>query len=221
MLARRAAGDFWWGRGAAQPAHMACAGPSSVSGSAVDILVVRHSDGTLKSTDWHAVFERKAPGRVSLLLNGEHLPDVHMHADGELVPARFGTGESSGNGTQPPLAFLENLVASGKLCEAENALQYTLEDGSSAQAYIYFWHAKTPAVVFDVDGTVTISDGAALATHLLSPAFFLAPLCPSTSGRRPVRRRPRPRGQPDRPAVHPPGHLRVCVRGAAAPPRSR
>ena len=31
--------------------------PAAVGG-AQDVLVVRHSDGTLRSTDWHVVFSR-------------------------------------------------------------------------------------------------------------------------------------------------------------------
>ena len=39
--------------------------PAAVGG-AQDVLVVRHSDGTLRSTDWHVVFSllRKGPAEV-------------------------------------------------------------------------------------------------------------------------------------------------------------
>ena len=49
-------------------------------GGALDVLVVRHSDGTLRSTDWHVVFETlgKGPAEVHLSLRpgpGPH-PDL-------------------------------------------------------------------------------------------------------------------------------------------------
>ena len=44
--------------------------PAAVGG-AQDVLVVRHSDGTLRSTDWHVVFSRlgNAPAEVHLPLS--------------------------------------------------------------------------------------------------------------------------------------------------------
>ena len=51
--------------------------PAAVGG-AQDVLVVRHSDGTLRSTDWHVVFSRlgNAPAEVHLPLS-RAVPEPH------------------------------------------------------------------------------------------------------------------------------------------------
>ena len=51
--------------------------PAAVGG-AQDVLVVRHSDGTLRSTDWHVIFSRlgNAPAEVHLPLS-RAVPEPH------------------------------------------------------------------------------------------------------------------------------------------------
>ena len=58
----------------------------------------------------------------------------------------------------PPGFELAALVASGALVAGRNEVVYDLGGGITAQAFVYLWHAHTPTVVFDVDGTVTVND---------------------------------------------------------------
>lgn len=135
---------------------------SASAGAALDVLVVRHADGTLRSTDWHVVFEplRKA-AKVSLSVNGTAVPNVFMTAVGELMPAYFAresAGDDAPTAAQPPSSMLKELVASGALGEGRNELLYTLDDGRAVQAWLYLWHAHSRCVIFDVDGTITLND---------------------------------------------------------------
>ena len=132
------------------------------AGAALDVLIVRHADGTLRSTDWHVVFEplRKA-SKVTLSVNGQAVPNVFMTVVGELTPAYFAreaAGDDAPTAAQPPSSMLNELVASGALGEGRNELLYTLEDGRAVQAWLYLWHAHSRCIIFDVDGTITLND---------------------------------------------------------------
>ena len=52
------------------------AAPAAVGG-AQDVLVVRHSDGTLRSTDWHVVFSRLGNAPAEVLPLSRAVPEPH------------------------------------------------------------------------------------------------------------------------------------------------
>jgi hypothetical protein len=143
--------------------------PSINAGGALDVIFVAHAGGGLASTDWHVVFERlsrpggsllgswgyQPPTPVQIHINGTPLKGgPHLHVSAELEPATFlGTCSQS-----PPAALLA--AALPLLADGCNELRYTAgEDGGPCvRAFLYLWCAGVPAVVFDVDGTVTLDD---------------------------------------------------------------
>ena len=157
-------------------------------GDALDVLCVRHEDASCRSTDWHVVFERlprSGNNVVTVRLNGVavDLGGVSMVVREVLQPAVFTRAVFTRGGTQeragtpdveaggsfrktgeaeefaaPPGFELAALVASGALVAGRNEVVYDLGEGITAQAFVYLWHAHTPTVVFDVDGTVTVND---------------------------------------------------------------
>ena len=157
-------------------------------GDALDVLCVRHEDASVRSTDWHVVFERlprSGNNVVTVRLNGVavDLGGVSMVVREVLQPAVFTRAVFTRGGTQeragtpdveaggsfrktgeaeefaaPPGFELAALVASGALVAGRNEVVYDLGEGITAQAFVYLWHAHTPTVVFDVDGTVTVND---------------------------------------------------------------
>ena len=157
-------------------------------GDALDVLCVRHEDASVSSTDWHVVFERlprSGTNVVTVRLNGVavDLGGVSMVVREVLQPAVFTRAVFTRRGTQeragtpdveaggsfrktgeaeefaaPPGFELAALVASGALVAGRNEVVYDLGEGITAQAFVYLWHAHTPTVVFDVDGTVTVND---------------------------------------------------------------
>ena len=164
-----------------------CAGQPS-AGAALDVIIVRHSDGTLKSTDWHVVFEPlRKPATLTLSVNGTVVPHVSMRVEGELSPASFVLDAAAGDDKRkaaPPDDMLRDLVTTGALSEGRNELRYLLEDGRSVQAWLYLWHASTESIVFDVDGTVTLNDGIGHVGNVFDQSFIHPGVCAPVSRER-------------------------------------
>ena len=149
--------------------------PSLNAGGASDVIIVAHADGTLRSTAWHVVFDRVEPnnfsidrvapsstGAVALHLNGHRFEaTIQLRATAAMDPATFDS-----DGTTPPAAFLAELAASGLLKDGRNELKYSSGD-ACVRAFLYLWRASMPAVIFDVDGTVTLNDIAGQAAMLI------------------------------------------------------
>ena len=49
--------------------------------------------------------------------------------------------------------------------------RYTLADGGVVRAWLYLWHGHSRAVVFDVDGTITLNDGLGHVGNVLDQSF--------------------------------------------------
>ena len=95
--------------------------PALNAGGALDVIIVAHADGSLRSTPWHVVFDgHSRPGRVSIEVNGAPFDDgPPLHWTKESEPANFAaTGEPPT--TTPPNAFINALVSSKLLHEGCN-----------------------------------------------------------------------------------------------------
>ena len=144
--------------------------PELNAGGALDVIVIRHDDGSLRATDFFVVFESlDAPATVAVTINGEAWdmgPDT-LHATAAFEPACFGEGASP----TPPTRLLSLLGASLLLRNGRNELCYSVGGGARARlcvrAFLYVWHAALPAVVFDVDGTITQSDIAGQLANII------------------------------------------------------
>ena len=141
--------------------------------AALDIIVVRHPDGTLCSSDWRVVFRSAVP-EVRVSINGTALPE-RMRSAAADAPAQFGDGDAETPRLVPSEATLRALLESGAMLPGRNAVSYTpamggkgeggegshgIGDGAAhgAVAHLHLWESSTAAVVFDVDGTVTQAD---------------------------------------------------------------
>ena len=112
-------------------------------------------------------FGRREHGRArGAAAGGVHARGVHARRRRQ---ERAGTPDVEAGGSfrktgeaeefaAPPGFELAALVASGALVAGRNEVVYDLGEGITAQAFVYLWHAHTPTVVFDVDGTVTVND---------------------------------------------------------------
>jgi phosphatidate phosphatase PAH1 len=141
--------------------------PELNAGGALDVIVVTHEDGSLTSTDWHVAFERLPRAcAVTVTINGTGFAQGGhaLRATKPRAPAQFdGDGAPS---AAPPNAVLLALATSRLLREGRNEISYTAGEQADApcvRAFLFLWRAERPAVVFDIDGTVTQSD---LAGHL-------------------------------------------------------
>ena len=67
------------------------------AGGALDVVIVRNYDGSLRSSDWHVVFDRldEANARVHVTVNGQLLPTT-MTAAAAHTPARFESTTAEG-----------------------------------------------------------------------------------------------------------------------------
>ena len=152
--------------------------PSLNAGGALDVVLVAHPDGTLRSSPWHVVFEAVAPSSgaglpvVRVQINGTYFDDAPcLHVAAAHEPATFAAAAGESSSSVPPTAFLTALSAARLLHEGRNELRFSVNDGgtgtSCVRAFLYLWRPGSRAVVFDIDGTVTLSDVAGHAANLL------------------------------------------------------
>lgn len=139
--------------------------PELNAGGALDVIVVVQPDGSLRSTDWHVVFEMLAtPADVAVHINGERLETaLALRASAPLEPASFARSDGAAAAVAsalPPPSVLAALAASKLLKPGRNELRYTAgaAGGPCVRAFMYLWRHAAPAVIFDIDGTVTLSD---------------------------------------------------------------
>lgn len=155
--------------------------PSLNAGGALDVIVVVQPDGSLRSTPWHVIFDSLGPwgsGRVRVHINGTHLDFApHLRVSAAQEPAMFaGTadygerGEAATTATMPPPHVLNHLAQSGLLQEGRNEVRFSVGGDPHAlcvRAFLYLWRHDSPAVVFDIDGTVSLHDLAGQAAMLV------------------------------------------------------
>lgn len=130
---------------------------------------------------------------VRIEINGQHfdcLPKLQVRAVQE--PAAFAEeraggssgSSSSGSGgrsqtsmaaeasaaTVPPRAVLDALASSGLLQEGRNELRYCIGGEwphcLCVRSFLYLWRSVVPAVIFDIDGTISLNDLAGQAAML-------------------------------------------------------
>ena len=169
---------------AAPPSFMA---PKFNHGGALDVIVVRQHDGSLHSTDWHVIFNSlEKAATVSVSINGHELDTgAHrLHASGQLDAAHFVSPAVDAGlaalSAAPPREVLQALRSCGVLLMGRNQICYTAGVGSgrvSVRAFLYLWDAANPAVIFDVDGTVTLNDIAGQAAMLIDHSPTHPGLC--------------------------------------------
>ena len=152
--------------------------PSLNAGGALDVVVVAHPDGTLRSSPWHVIFEAVAPSSgagpavVRVQINGTYFDDApRLRVAAAHEPATFAAAAGESSTSVPPTAFLTALAATQLLHEGRNELRFSVDEGGTAtscvRAFLYLWRSGSSAVVFDIDGTVTLSDVAGHAANLL------------------------------------------------------
>lgn len=149
--------------------------PALNAGGALDVVVVEHPDGTLLSSAWFVVFDAAATGRVGVHINGSSFIDASrsdLHVGIQREPASFAAADSQTSSTEasvPSAALLAALSASKLLRSGRNEVRYSLggPGGACVRAFLFLWRASVPAVIFDIDGTVTLNDAAGHAANLL------------------------------------------------------
>ena len=79
---------------------MSCcvADSSGNAGGALDVILISDRDGTIRSTDWHVVFDRLSrESAVAITINGHTLDGApHMRVSRALEPACFVDGPAAG-----------------------------------------------------------------------------------------------------------------------------
>lgn len=149
-----------------KPSYLA---PELNSGGALDVIVVSQADGNLRATELFVVFDSlSAPEMVSVAINGETLEmgEHKLQATAAAEPALFAAGQSA----VPPPELLSRLQKSCLLRHGRNEICYSIGGArarQSVRAFLYVWAASQPAVVFDVDGTITQSDLAGQLANLI------------------------------------------------------
>ena len=143
--------------------------PTLNAGGALDVVVVQHADGTLRSSAWFVLFDVAVTGRVAVHLNGKRFVEASvLRVTAERQAASF-----AANGKPPtdipPADLLSALAASELLRNGRNELRYSIggPGGACVRVFLYLWQASLPVVIFDIDGTVTLNDAAGHATNLL------------------------------------------------------
>jgi len=157
---------------AAMPSRYSAA-VSQNEGSALDVILVEQPDGSLASTDWFCLFSHlPQPSEVAVRINGQPL-HASLHAAAPFEPASF-----EGGAHIPPAGVLRTLATSPSLREGRNEICYTTAaDGASVRASIYLWKKGARAVVFDVDGTVTLNDVVGHVGNVLDQSFVHRGVC--------------------------------------------
>ena len=148
---------------------------SENAGAALDVILVEQPNGSLKSTDWHVVFEKlPAPGFVEISVNGQPLRrQPRLEAKAACVAAEF-----DGSGFEPPSGLLVELASWPVLKAGRNEVRYMLAGGGpSVRASIYLWKKGARGVIFDVDGTVTLNDVAGQMGNLIDQSFVHKGVC--------------------------------------------
>eukprot|EP00322_Chrysochromulina_rotalis_P014936 CAMPEP_0115833756 /NCGR_PEP_ID=MMETSP0287-20121206/3335_1 /TAXON_ID=412157 /ORGANISM="Chrysochromulina rotalis, Strain UIO044" /LENGTH=433 /DNA_ID=CAMNT_0003287177 /DNA_START=1 /DNA_END=1303 /DNA_ORIENTATION=+ len=143
--------------------------PELNAGGALDVIMIRHADGSLSSTELFVVFDSlAAPESVHVTLNGQvwdmgefSLQATKVHAAAHFLGPSI---EAASASTVPPPELLRHLSGSfghGLIRDGRNEICYHVGSDRVRQcvrAFLYVWDAATPAVVFDIDGTVTLND---------------------------------------------------------------
>ena len=137
------------------------------AGAALDVILIEQSDGSLKSTDWLCVFEQLA-----------HPCDVHIHVNGREVSRRLRATAPhqpaifDEAGCAPAADMLADLVTWPELQTGKNELRYTVvESGQTVRTWLYLWKKQCRVIIFDVDGTVTLSDVVGHMGGMLDQSF--------------------------------------------------
>ncbi|XP_060199463.1 phosphatidate phosphatase PAH2-like isoform X1 [Lycium barbarum] len=121
-------------------------------GGAVDIIVVKQADGSLKSSPWYVRF-----GTIQGVLKGrENVVNVSVNG--------VETGFCMNLDPRGQAYFLDSLttrtseqLATLNLKEGKNVVVFTCSK-QQVDARIYLWRWDTNIVISDVDGTITRSD---------------------------------------------------------------
>ena len=146
--------------------------PDLNAGGALDVIFIAHDDGSVRSTDFYVVFNHlDFPDTVSITINGQAWdtgPCV-MRASAAWQPTYFECpGSDSVHSIVPPAHLLQALARTSSLRSTCNEICYSVNDTKyTVRAFLYIWRASLPAVIFDVDGTVTLSDIAGQVANLI------------------------------------------------------
>ena len=143
--------------------------PADNAGGALDVIVVVHADGSLRSSEWHVTFHGHVASRshVHLSINGSPFDgEFALRVLGSGEPATFGPLISPSN-CAPPEELLASLATSKLLHDGRNELRYTVGN-LCVRAFLYLWRVDAAVVVFDIDGTVTLNDAAGHAANLFA-----------------------------------------------------
>ena len=160
--------------------------PAVNAGGALDIIVIRQGDGSLRSTAWHVVWDNLGSwgdGSVRVHINNQLLtyePALRVtdaHEEAKFAEAESVEGSTTASGesmkkasTTPPPTVLDALSKSDLLRAGRNEICYTLGSdphGYKVRGFLYFWQHTTPAIIFDIDGTITLNDIAGQAAMIV------------------------------------------------------
>ena len=149
--------------------------PEINHGGALDIVIVRQDDGHMRSTDWFVAFDTlDVPSMVQVVINGTTLNtgDHQLYAPAVLMPGHFvGPNADVAGSALPPQPVVDALEASGLLRDGRNEICYRVAGSQHktycVRAFLYLWHAARRAVIFDVDGTITLNDIAGQVANIV------------------------------------------------------